>query len=463
MKTILITISRGFLARNILQTDIFSILKRSGHRLVIATPAWQDREFIKEFQGAQVEFVPMETPEWNWLDKIFMGLNHNLVWNRTILFTVKYGIYDPDKVSPFRLWIQLLFWRPLSHLVFLRKLSRYFDKKLCPPSDFVRQQIKTYNPDLLFSTNPMEHWDSYYIKAAEEAGIPTVGLVKSWDNMSKTSFRILTDEVIVWGPYMEEEAKRYQLYPAERIHVLGVPQFDIYTERYIRAPREKTLADAGLDPERKTILFGSEGKVTPDDPEIVGGIMQMIDQQDLIEPCQVWVRPHFGYKKDEDKFLAYFDRAHAYVDRKNVPRMAFYDQWDYSREHYFRLADTLQVVDILVTTASTLAIDAAACSIPTVLIAFDGSRKLPHRHSVARWYETEYYSNVIETGAAVKVYNFSELQAALNALLADTTIRSKQRRDLVTHFAGAVDGHSSERIASFLLTMLETDESTPHV
>ena len=456
MKTIFITLSRGFLARNILQTKIYSLLKKSGCRLVIATPAWRDPDFLREFGAPNVEFIPMETPEWTKLDKIFMGLNHNLIWNRTIRFTAMYGIYDPDKVKPWRLWVQLWFWRPLACLPFLRKLSRWFDNRLCPPSSFVSEQIKRYNPELVFLTNPMEHWDSFYIKAAKAQGVPTVGLVKSWDNMSKTSFRILTDYVLVWGPYMKEEAIKYQMHSEKEIFEIGVPQFDIYLDRSEGGSSKDLLEDARLDPGRKTILFGSEGKITPKDPDIVEGILQMIDRQELVFPSQVWVRPHFGYKDDDKKFDRIAQHPHAYVDRENTPRPAFYDQWDYSRKQYLRLADTLFACDVMVTTASTLPIDAAACGKPSIVIAFDGKERLPHRRSVARWYETEYYSNVLATGAVVLVRNFSELRAALNAVLENPLTRKQERDALVRRFAGALDGHASERIAQFLLAVVNT-------
>ena len=456
MKTIFITLSRGFLARNILQTKIYSLLKKSGCRLVIATPAWRDPDFLREFGAPNVEFIPMETPEWTKLDKIFMGLNHNLIWNRTIRFTAMYGIYDPDKVKPWRLWVQLWFWRPLACLPFLRKLSRWFDNRLCPPSSFVSEQIKKYNPDLVFLTNPMEHWDSFYIKAAKNERIPTVGLVKSWDNMSKTSFRILTDYMLAWGPYMKEEAINYQLCSKDRVFEVGVPQFDIYVDRMEGRSRKEMLGAAHLDPARKTILFGSEGKVTPNDPEIVEGILDMINRQELVLSAQVWVRPHFGYKNDDRKFDSVAGRVHAYIDRENTPRLAFYDQWDYSRPQYLRLADTLHACDVMVTTASTLAIDAAACGKPSIVIAFDGKERLPHRQSVARWYETEYYSNVLATGAVTIVRNFAELRAALNAALENPQIRAAERENLVHRFSGFLDGHASERVADFLLSIAET-------
>lgn len=456
MKTIFMTISRGFLARNILQTTIFSLLRKNGHRIIIATPAWEDEEFVKEFGGENVEFIPMETPKWTKLDKLFMGLNHNLIWNRTIRFTATYGIYNPDEVKPWRLWLQLWFWRPLAYLSFLRLLSRWLDQRLCPPSDFVRMQIKKYKPDVVFLTNPMEHWDSFYIKAAKNERIPTVGLVKSWDNMSKTSFRMLTDYTLVWGPYMKEEAIKYQLHSKDRVFEVGVPQFDIYVDRMEGRSRKEMLEAAHLDPARKTILFGSEGKVTPNDPEIVAGILDMIDRQELVSSAQVWVRPHFGYKNDDRKFDPVAERAHAYIDRENTPRPAFYDQWDYSRPQYLRLADTLHACDVMVTTASTLAIDAAACGKPSIVIAFDGKERLPHRRSVARWYETEYYGNVLATGAVTIVRNFAELRAALNAALENPQIRAAERKNLIHRFAGVLDGHASERVADFLLSIAET-------
>ncbi len=448
MKRLFMTMSRGFLSRNILQTDIYKTLLKKGISMTIATPAYQDPEFLETFSHPGVEFISMEIPAWNWKEKFFGGLHHNLIWSRTTRFTATYGVYDPDLVKPWRLWLQLL-WRPFTFPVF-RKFARWLDARMCPPQEAVLKQLREAKPDLVFLTNPMESWDSYYTKAAKQLGIPTVGLVKSWDNMSKTSFRAPTDDVIVWGPYMNKEARLYQDYKPEHIHELGVPQFDVYVNREGQKSREEMLKELGLDPSRKTVLFGSEGKVTPHDPEIVDMIAEMIRKQDLPVQAQVWVRPHYGYKNDDQKFDEVEKKPHVAVDRHYTPRPAFYDGWDFSAEHFKRLPETLLACDVMVTTASTLAIDAAACGLPVISIAFDGYHQFDHRHSVARWYETEYYSHVLETGALTVVHNSAELRAALDAVLTQPKTRLAERQALVQLIAGNVDGHAGARIGDYL-------------
>lgn len=458
MKTIFVTISRGFIARNILQTDIYKNLLLQGHRIILASPAWEDVDFFHEFGNKNVEFVPLHIAPWTKRDIFFTGLHKNIIWNKTIRFTAKYGVYDAGDTSFFRYMIHLFVFRPISFFPYIRPLVRLFDKILQPAPANVLKQLSEIKPDLVFLTNPMEITDSQYIKAAKTLGIQTVGLVKSWDNMSKTSFRILPDDCLVWGPYMKEEAVRYQDFSTDRIFEVGVPQFDIYVHRDELASKEKVLQSFGLDEKRKTIVFGSEGKVTPTDPEIVQDILDMIDNQDLSEATQVLVRPHFGYKHDEKKFDSLVERAHFSIDVANTPRPAFYDQWDFSRNHYLRLAETLLIADVLITTASTLAIDAAVFGIPVILIAFDGKKKLSKKMSVARWYETEYYSRVLSTGFGILVKNRSELRTALISVLKNQNRREKERRMLVSSFAGACDGHAGERVSSFLNKFLSSEK-----
>ncbi len=460
MKKIFITLSRGFLARNILQTDIFADLLDRGDELVIATPGVDDPDFIKTFSRPGVKIIGFHVPRWTWLDRRLAGFHHNLLWSGTVRFTAKYGIYKSGKFQSLRYVLQLLLFKPLSYIPQLRLIVRWLDSFLRPAPEEVLEQLRAEKPDLVFLTNPMEDADSFYIKAAKQLGMTTVGLVKSWDNMSKTSFRILTDYVLVWGEYMKEEAVKYQLYPKGRIFEVGVPQFDIYLTREGLKPKEEFLRTMGLESQRKTIIFGSEGKVTPYDPEIVAGIADMIERNELVEPCQVLVRPHFGYKNDADKFDPVAARRHLAIDRSNTPRPVFYDQWDYSREHFLRLAEILQAGDVMVTTASTLAIDAVMFGMPVIAIAFDGEHHFPHEESVARWYETEYYSHVLKTGAVVIVRNFAELRAALNAILEKPDERKTQRAELVRRFAGRFDGKAGERIAAYLSELAETGKIT---
>lgn len=456
MKTVFLTVSRGFLARNILQTDVYRDLLRRGLRIVMATPAWEDPEFLKEFAHPQVTFIPLIVPPWRGVDKFFGGLHHNLVWNRSVEFSVKYGVYDPDEVPWWRYPLQLLFWRPLALLPGLKRFARRLDRACCPPIAEQLAQFKNVKPDVVFLTNPMEYPETYYIKAAKALGIPTVGLVKSWDNMSKASFRALTDYALVWGPYMTREAIAYQGFSPKRIFECGVPQFDLYVNREGLRDRETFLRHYGLDPSRKTIVFASEGKVTPTDSDIVVGMARMIERGGLPGRFQIMVRPHFGYRDDDKKFDEAAKLPHVMVDRDNVPRAAFYDRWDYSRPHYERLAETLLSSDVVVTTASTIAIDAAACGKPCIAIAFDGFFKPSSpRHSVARWYETEYTASVVETGALTVVRSWSELSAALIAATANPQLRATERERLLSYFAGRLDGRSAERVAAFVAHLAE--------
>lgn len=458
MTTVLVTISRGFLARNILLTDILPTLADDA-RVVIATHGHADPEFRALFGRANVTFVPFVSVPGRKRDRLFVSLHRNLIWNRTIRFTAKYGIYGPSRFQAFRYLLQLLVFRPLASISFVRQFVRWLDLRLSPPPDALLAQLKEQRPDVVFSTNPMEDGDAAYLFAAARLGIPSVALVKSWDNMSKTHFRILPDVCLVWGPYMREEAQRYQDCPADRILEVGVPQFDTYVRRHDANDRATFLRGMGLDPDRRTILFGSEGKVTPGDPDIVSAIAGFIERQELSVSAQVLVRPHFGYRGDVEKFRSVAELPHVVVDRRYTPRPCFYDQWDFSPEHFARLVQTLGAADVMVTTASTLAIDAAAWDMPTVSIAFDPGGHVPRSRSVARWYETEYYGHVLATGAVLVVRNFAELRAALIASLAVPERRHAQRQELVRRFAGRLDGRAGKRVGHIVLAVARREKN----
>ncbi|MFA6429350.1 MAG: CDP-glycerol glycerophosphotransferase family protein [Patescibacteria group bacterium] len=463
MKTILLTISRGFLARNILQTGMVKDMLARGHRVVIASPGSADPDFVAMFQEDRVTFESFHIPTWTWIDRRLRGLHHNLLWNRSVRFRTKYGVYTTPRFQWLRYILQWILFRPLALFPILRTWTRQLDARVRPADAVVRDQLKRIRPDVVFSTNPIEDADDMYLQAAKELKIPTITLVKSWDNMSKSCFRVLSDYVLVWGPYMAEEAEKYQLYPKEAIRQIGVPQFDIYLQKDRLTPRETFLQSLGLDPARKTIIFGSEGKVTPHDDEIVAGMARMIERQTLVAPSQILVRPHFGYKNDADKFQSVAHLPHVAIDRQNTPRPVFYDGWDYSRGHYERLAETLFAGDILVTTASTLAIDAVVAGIPAVTIVFDGDHHYPHNRSIARWYETEYYAHVLQTNAVVRAHNYAELQAILNALLVAPDTRMPERQALIQRFAGVRDGKAAARAADYVCTLAEQGTLSSHL
>jgi len=62
MKTIMLVVNQGFTSRYLLRSNIFPILRKSGSRIVILSPAAREKYFIEEFSGDNV-FHELYEPE----------------------------------------------------------------------------------------------------------------------------------------------------------------------------------------------------------------------------------------------------------------------------------------------------------------------------------------------------------------------------------------------------------------
>lgn len=452
-KTILITISRGGTARNILKTDVFKILKESGYRIVILTPAYKDERFLQEFSAPGVYFENLIEPEWTLLDRLLVGLHKGLIYNHSIELWDKYGYMESPNIWRHRIKKAILL--PLSRIKILRRIARWADR-IFIKDRYYGNIFDKYRPDLVFSTSVMEDADAFVLKQAQSRKIFTVGMAKSWDNTSKMSFRVKTDKLIAWSQYVKDESIKFQGYEDKDIIVCGIPQFDFYVGDKLKMPREEFFSSIGADPGKKLIFFGSSGgKACPNDAEIVEIISNAINSHEIKYDCQVFVRPHFIYSNDEERFEYLRNNKNIVLDTGYERSPVFRDKFDYSDQQTKKLFNILYYSDIVITIGSTLNLDAAAFDKPTINVNFDGYKERPLKDSVRKWYLSEYLRAVIKQNGSALVGNEDELTRAINGYLDDPKIKSEGREKLKNYFCHKIDGQSGERIARAILELIK--------
>lgn len=445
--------SRGGTARNILQTDCYKLLKESGNRLVILTPAFEDERFLNEFSAPNVFFENLIEPKWTLWDNFLIGWHKGLVYNDSTKKRDLYGIYNPKEGNFFKYLIKKILFFPLSKISWLKEFFRWLDG-LARKNKHYGAIFDKYNPDLVFATSIMEDTDSFIIKEAKARGIKTIGMPKTWDNTSKMVFRAKTDKLIVWGEFSKEEATRFQNYKPEDIAMCGIPQFDFYKNSNYLMPREDFCEMLGLDKNKKIILFCSEGKTTKHDGEIAEMIAGFINNKKLISEASLFIRPHFIYSNDEKKFEKVSKCQNVVLDGGYKFSPVFRDKWDYSKEQIKKFTNIIFHSDIVVTSYSSISLDAAAFDKPIINIAFDGYKKIPYKESMVHWYKMEYYKRVVESGGVWMADNETELLNALNGYLRNSRLLEVGRRKLRDCFMYKLDGKSGIRLANIILDNL---------
>ena len=152
--------------------------------------------------------------------------------------------------------------------VLIRKAIHWLDR-LILPDEVNKELFSKYKPSVVFCTSIIMPVEIDIVKAAKKGGVPVIGMVKSWDNLVKDiPLRVHPNILLVWNKVMKDQAIRYQLMPKDKIHVVGIPQFDIYEEIKHRnkTSREQFMEKIGAAPNKRLLVFASEGKWSPSDP-----------------------------------------------------------------------------------------------------------------------------------------------------------------------------------------------------
>lgn len=295
------------------------------------------------------------------------------------------------------------------------------------------------------------------VLAAQELGVPTATFIFSWDNLtSKGRIAAPFDHYLVWSELMCQDLLRY--YPdvtADRVHVVGTPQFDIYADPNVLLARDEFFQQVGANPKRPLICYsGGDTGTCPEDAGHVRILMDLIRQGEIHGDPQVLVRP------------APVDDSGRYAGvATDFPEMILAQpKWVRSHDGWAQifptqadvnfLANLTCYADLNVNMASTMTLDFAIHDKPVVNIAFDVASPPPF--GVRLWdyfYQFEHYRPVVELGAARFARSSAELAAHINAYLADPTLDREGRRKLVELQVGVPIGQSSRRVVEVLQTI----------
>ena len=453
--TIFLTISVGMIARNLLNNRFYDRLCEQ-YEVVLITPLHDNDEFVKSFGRAGVLFEELKEFGLSKMELFFKGFRQGLIYNQTTWTRDRYGLsYRSKKERTIARQIKIslkyiVFGMVLSRMKFLRKGARWFDEKFFTRKVYDDLFLK-YNPVGVFVTNASSDHEVHLVRAAKRHGVHTFGMTKSWDNFSKFGMRSQVDTLMVWSDFMKDEAVDFQDYPVEKVHVTGVPQFDLYARIKDEYTRDDFVKTYGLDPNKKIILFGQEAPIaSPDDPYVVSVLADWIRAGD--RPYQILIRPHFGHKGSIEAFEGLPDGEVVFLDTINKPSGFKSGHWDFSLDHQVRLGLSLGFSDVVVTSTSTLVLDGIASGAEVLCYAFDEVKdKHPH-DSMVNFYETLWFKDLREYGLSGNLeWSEDELRDRVEGIIDGSALTEVAVYDRIRErFCYKVDGESGERIFSVI-------------
>src|SRR3972149_1344306 len=181
----------------------------------------------------------------------------------------------------------------------MRALDRWHQASVAkrPEVAGYRELFERVRPSVLLCSHQRPTVVLPAVLAARALDIPTATCIFSWDNLtSKGRIAAPFDYYLVWSEHMRREFRRY--YPAispERVHVVGTPQFDPYADRGLLWERSVFFGRIHADPARPLICYsGGDVGTTPDDPQHVRILMELIRAGAIPRGAQVLLRPAPG-------------------------------------------------------------------------------------------------------------------------------------------------------------------------
>jgi len=272
MKTIFVTLPIGLTVRNILFTGVLDKLVSRGDVRVIAFTPVPDLSARYPDTSDNLIFEPLPARHRYRLTGL---LNHmlNLRFKRLIdnpeLNSIGLKRRWLREVRPTQYLFETFLSQPFSRSKILyRCLSAVHNWRLGVSKD-IPAFFDKYRPSLMFATNPTVMFEHDFLKYAKRMGIPTVGMIHSWDDLTTEGHIVVpVDRYFVWNQVMKKELIKIHGVSEEQISITGIPQFDQYAEPIPANEKGGFLCEQGLDPSKTTILFAtSAGGDTPEEPE----------------------------------------------------------------------------------------------------------------------------------------------------------------------------------------------------
>jgi len=456
MKTIFITITRGMVARNILRAGVLDLLAQNKElEIVILIPKIKGKNipdyFFKEFARENVKIELVENKKMGKIERGFNYFISKLIFTKSTRLYMRFHIKEERRIGQLGYFLYCLIYWPLSKLKFLKKIIRFFDYSFFPGIIYA-PYFEKYQPDLLFSTCIMSQLDIAFLKQAKKRGVKTISMPRSWDNLDKFFFRVEPDLFLTQNERMKKTAQKVQAINENKVKVVGFPQFDLYADNFAIIPKADYCQRKNFDQNLPILFLGSEGAWSKGDDKIFESIIMAREKGNLPQ-CNILIRPHYS-ECDKHSYRELFkDYKNVYIDEDYRKSDFFNDRWDPSKNDMKDFASSLFYCSLMITFASTLALDAVCFDKPVIGVRY-GVKFINGQDRTDLMYETCHYEWVLETKAVSLVDDGEKLIAKINQYLQNPQYKAKERKELKEKLCYKVDGKSSERITETILSII---------
>ena len=455
---VLVSVPSGVSAGNILRGGLIDRLLEANRdvEVVVVSPLVRDAAFVQEFRRPRVAFEDLPPHMPSGLEGRLMALIQAGYLDSGVSESVKIRRAEAIAKKSIR-WIRTK--RLLAGLAvpsILRKPTRYqaIDRIISHP--WAEQLFDRYKPVLLVGSSPgLIFSEVPLLRTAVRRHVRTIVVDPSWDNFTNKLIPVRrADRIVVWNDIMKQQAVALHGYEPGQVRVAGPPHWDRYFRPGPVISRDAFFARIGADPARRLITLMTTGKTLYDHyPRLVRVLMKAVDDG-RFGRAQLLVRLH--PRDDLDRYEQFLGAAHLIVEKpfKKTVKSGDGLDVDITSENQQHLADTLRHSDVIVTIASTIAIEASIFDTPVVDVSFDGETPEEFSKSARRYYQFTHYANITRAGAAPVADTPEGLIDHVARYLNDRSLDRAGRQRVVREQVQFTDGKSSDRIAQFVVEEL---------
>lgn len=310
----------------------------------------------------------------------------------------------------------------------------------------VTAQLAGLQPDLVISTCCVDMREAAYLRAARSLGVPTLGWILSFDNLTSRGALPVFDAYAVWNDLMRDRI--LTLYPGRdvtRVHILGTPQFDFHLQSGHRWSRARTLDALELEPDDRYVLYAANSAwVTPTEPLLVEALVARLKEESELTRQRLVVRLH---PLDDGTRWEELAQRH--------PGVRIVKPWGVNGLAP-RLGDQALLVSSLlhaeacVNVASTMSLDAAVVGTPVICVGFASSPGSAEDRFYRSVYRTEHYRSIVESGGVRLASDMNELLDGVREAARDRESGRAARLRLVAQECGPNDGRAAERVVALV-------------
>lgn len=484
-KTILISLNNGIGIRNVLQTDIFRSLHKSGTKIVLLTPNAEDEDFQKKYSSENVFFEKLEYNKY----RAYLRRSRIQKILKVVRWFTMNGKYDISTISDWyekvhkkerpskrlrnkiRNVIENCLVKILRSSKILRILSIYLECLFFTPS-YHKHIFMKHRPDYVLITSlGFFDFDQYVMREAKRNGAKVISLILSWDNTSSRGMAAgFLDHVMAWTDIMKRELVELHDMKPEKIFIGGTVQFDHYYQKESIYSPDKFYPYFKLSPERKLIYFATKSpNGFPWNPDIVEIIAEAMKNDKFFYPCQLLVRLHpihFRMRNGKLRFKYFLDQYDE-ISRKyryvyfNIPQIQSSKiAFDMPETELSDVASILHYSDVMINVFSTMNIEASIFDLPSINICFEGEtnqeNKRP-RESVKIDEMQTHNQRIVKTGGVRLANNKEELIDLINMYLKNPQLDKEGRMKIVQQECGPNKGGAGKKIATHILDIMKNN------